>query len=183
MPGADVFDFPVRISRADDHGGELPSGSAVAEQPICVRHQVAQRQVLSGESAKCSVKIAHQHRSSHALTRHVAQQKQERAVGFDQVAVVAADQVGGLIVIASLPAVDGPVSPRQKRTLKARGKSEITFECSLLVLREMVKAEAQQRIAQQTIGLDAVMAGFANAEGAGVQTGKSVVDAGEKLMK
>jgi hypothetical protein len=47
----------------------------------------------------------------------------------------------------------------------------------------MVKTETQQRIAQQAVGFDSVMAGFADTEGARVQPGKSGVYAGEKLMK
>src|SRR5260370_15598685 len=126
----------------------------------------------------CPVMIAPQHRVCPAPARHIAQKKQERAVGFDQVAVVAADQVGGLIVIACLPAIDGPVGPRKKGALKARGQGEIAFERALLVLREMVKTETQQRIAQQAVGFDSVMAGFADTEGARVPPGKSRVYAG-----
>src|SRR5260370_10310504 len=41
MPGADVFDLPVGMSRADDHGRELSRGGAVAEQAVGVRYQLA----------------------------------------------------------------------------------------------------------------------------------------------
>src|SRR5271167_25457 len=141
MAGADVFDLPVGMGGADNHGRELSGGGAVAEQAIGMGYQLTQGKMLARERAKGAMKMAHEHGSGHPFAGHIAQQKEERAVGFDEIAVVATDQAGGLVVITRLPTARGPVGLWKQSALNAGSESEIVFKRALLVLRKMVEAE------------------------------------------
>ncbi len=170
---AHVFNPAIRPRAPHHQRGVLPRGGAVAKEPVGQFHQSLQRELLACQAAKRRVQMAHQHGRRYAFSSDIPEQKQERPIGFDQVAVIAADQSCRLVMVARLPPGARPVAGRQKCALDARRERQIVFQGALLVAGEVIQAKTQQRVAQQAVRFDGPLAGLANPECATLKLGKS----------
>src|SRR5260221_7246773 len=119
------------------------------------------------------MEVTHEHRRSHTLAGDIPQHKEQAAVRFEKVAVVAAHHAGGLIVETHVPPCGRQTGFRQESALDARGKREIALQGTLFRTRKMVEAEAHQRIGQQAFLFNSVMARLAKPE-------CSLIDAAER---
>ena len=103
MTCANKLNRTIVCSSSYHEGRKLSGKSAFAENAIGVFHHPIERETGLREAAKRCVEVAHEHRRSHALAGNIAQHKEQAAVCFDKVAVIAAHHAGGLIVEAHVP--------------------------------------------------------------------------------
>ncbi len=97
---------------------------------------------------------------------NVAQCEEEFSIGRDQVAVVAADWTKRRIVITGLPAAGKQAEPRQEVSLDLGSQIKIALQGGEFGRTQMVQAVANQRVGQQPILFNRIVALFAEAEGA-----------------
>ena len=57
-----------------------------------------------GEAAKGGAQVAHEHGRGDTFAGNIAEHKEQTGVGFEEVAVIAANHARGLIVVAHIPA-------------------------------------------------------------------------------
>src|SRR6266404_465728 len=103
MTRADKLNRTIVRSSSYHQGRELSGKSAFAENAVGVFHHPIERETGFGEAAKRGMEVAHEHRRSHTLSGDIPQHKEQAAVCFDEVAVVAAHHAGGLIVETHVP--------------------------------------------------------------------------------
>jgi hypothetical protein len=84
---------------------------------------------------------------------------------LDEVAVVAADGAQGSVVVAGVPAAGAQVTWREQFCLELRGEVEVALECVALGFVQVVEAVANERICEQAVFLDGVVALLAEAIG------------------
>src|SRR5258708_15909429 len=103
MARADKLHGTIVRGSSYDESGELSGKSAFAENAVGVFHHAIEREAGFGEAAKRCMEVTHEHRRSHALAGDIPQHKEQAAICFEKVAVVAAHHAGGLIVTAHVP--------------------------------------------------------------------------------
>src|SRR5713101_1351235 len=101
---ADKLHRTIVGSSSYDESRELSRESALAENAVGVFHHAIERETGFGEAAKRCMKVAHQHRRSNTLARNISQHKEQAAVCFEKITVIAAHHTGRLIVVAHVPA-------------------------------------------------------------------------------
>jgi len=79
-------------------------------------------------------------------------------------------------VIRDVPAVEADLGPRQQLTLDARREIEILLKSALLARCEVIETELRERIGQQPVWLDRIVARGAQTERAGVHAAESGVN-------
>src|SRR5580700_4274550 len=104
MSRADEFDRAIISRAAHDQSRKLSSKRAFRKNMVCSFDHSLKWKVSSRQAAKCGVQMAHEHGSSDALPGHIAKQEEQSAIGFEHIAVIAADRPCRLVVIADLPA-------------------------------------------------------------------------------
>jgi len=169
---ADKLHQTIMGSSSHDESRELPGESALAENAVRVFHHAIERETAFGEAAKRCMKVAHQHRRSNTLAGDIPEHKQQAAVCFENIAVIAAHHAGGLIVIAHVPAGWRQTGFRQESALDACGQGKVTLQSALFGAREMVQAESHQRIGQQALRFNGVVTRLAESE-------RSLIDAAQ----
>jgi hypothetical protein len=176
MAGTDELHRAIGGGAPDDEGGELPGECAFAEDAAGVFDHAIEGEARFGEGAKGGVEMAHEHGSGDAFTGNIAKQEEQAAAGLKEVAIIAADHARGLIVVVDLPAGGGEIGFGQEGALNAGGQGKIAFEGALLGAGQMVEAETRERVGEQALRLNAVVADFANAEGALLDATEGGVD-------
>src|SRR6266705_4954904 len=125
---------------------ELSGESALAENAVGVFHHAIERETGFREAANRCMKVAHAHRRSNTLAGNIPQRKEQAAVCFEKIAVIAAHHAGGLIVVAHVPASRRQPELRQESALDACGQGKITLQGTLFSARKMVETEPHKRI-------------------------------------
>jgi hypothetical protein len=139
---------------------------ALAEDAAGALDEPDERQPQRHQRAEHGVELRHQKRGGDALAGHVAEHEVELPVlALEHVAVVAADDRGRLVVVGDVPAVVPRLAARQKPRLNLRGQLQILFERALLRGREAAEADADERVGEQALRLDGVVADLAEAVG------------------
>src|SRR5467141_2094819 len=161
---ADKLDRTIVGSSSHDESRELPRESTFAENAVGVFHHAIERETGFGEAAERCVKVAHEHRRSNTLAGNIPEHKEQAAVCFEKIAVIAADHAGRLIVVADVPASWRQAGFRQKSALDACGQGKITLQGTLFGARKMVETEPHQRIGQQALRFNGVVALLAEPE-------------------
>src|SRR6266850_1639880 len=128
---ADKLHQTIMGGSSHDESRELSGESALAENAVRVFHHAIERETAFGEAAKRCMKVAHQHRRSNTLAGDIPQHKQQAAVCFENIAVIAAHHAGGLIVIAHVPAGWRQTGFRQESALDACGQGKVTLQSAL----------------------------------------------------
>src|SRR6266481_9826753 len=122
MPRADKLNGTVRSRTSHDESRELSGESALAENAVGVFHHAIERESGFGEAAKRCMKVAHEHGRSNTLAGDIPEHKEQAAVCFEEIAVIAAHHAGGLIVVAHVPAGWRQTGFRQESALDACGQ-------------------------------------------------------------
>ena len=155
---ADKLHRTIVGSSSHDESRELSRESALAENAVGVFHHAIERESGFGEAAKRCMKVAHEHGRSNTLAGDIPEHKEQAAVCFEEIAVIAAHHAGGLIVVAHVPAGWRQTGFRQESPLDACGQGKITFQGALFGARKMVQTETHQRIGQQALRFNGVVA-------------------------
>jgi len=92
------------------------------------------------------MEVAHEHRRSNTFAGNIPQQKEQAAVCFEEIAVIAAHHAGGLIVVPHIPANWRQAGFRQETALNACGQGKIALQGALFGARKMVQTELHQWI-------------------------------------
>src|SRR6266481_5915692 len=121
---ADKLHRTIVGSSSHDESRELSRQSALAENAIGVFHRAIERETGFGEAAERCMKVAHEHRRGNTLAGNIPEHKEEAAVCFEKIAVIAADHAGRLIVVVHVPASWRQAGFRQKSTLDACGQGK-----------------------------------------------------------
>jgi len=158
MARAYKFHRTIVRSSSYDESRELSGKSAFAEYAVGVFYHVIEWEAGLGEAAKRGMEMAHEHRRSNTLAGDIPDHKEQAALCFKEVAVIAAHHPGGLIVIANAPAWRRQTKLRQEPSLDACGQGKVTLQGSLLGTRKMIEAEPHQRIGQQALRFDGIVA-------------------------
>src|SRR6266853_3372387 len=116
---------------------ELSRESALTENAVGVFHHAVERETAFGEAAKRCMQVAHEHRRSNTFAGNIPQQKEQAAVCFEEVAVIAAHHADRLIVIANVPAGWRQVGFRQEAALNACGQRKIALQGTLFGAGQM----------------------------------------------
>src|SRR5580658_4441382 len=155
-----VVDFDGAVpccATADDR--DVVSGEDLfAYRSIYVRDDEAEWDAHGEEVAKERVNLGHEQGGGDAFSRDVAEEEVELAVVLDEVAVVAADGAQGSVVVAGVPAAGAQVSWREEFVLELRREVEVALECVALDFVQVVEAVANERICEQAVFLDGVVA-------------------------
>jgi len=101
----------------------------------------------------------------------------------DHVAVIATGDAVRQVVIGDLPAGELQVGRRQQLALHFTGEIEIPFEGRLLSLRKVVKTVAEERINQQSLGLNRFVTHLAETVAAVVQPLEGRVDLPDQFQQ
>src|SRR5688572_7064908 len=104
------------------------------------------------------MQIRHQYRSRHALSGNIAEDKIKLAVALDEIDIIAAHDPRRLINEIDAPVFRKAVSPRQQPFLDLGGQHQVVLDRIDLLLRQVAQAEPYQRMGQQSLSLDRVMA-------------------------
>ncbi len=110
---ADEFDGTVLRCAADHEGGELARHGALRKDAVGGFHHAIERKVGVGETAERGVEMAHEHGRGDALAGNISEQEQQAAVGFEEIAIVAAHQAGRRVVVANLPSRRRKIARRE----------------------------------------------------------------------
>ena len=161
---ADKLHQTIMGSSSHDESCELSRESALAENTVGIFHHAIERETGFGEAAERCMKVAHEHRRGNTLAGNIPEHKEEAAVCFEKIAVIAADHAGRLIVVAHVPAIWCQAGFRQKCSLDACGQGKITLQGTLFSACKMVQTEPHQRIGQQALRLNGVVARLAEPE-------------------
>src|SRR6266403_1358839 len=157
MSRADEFDGTIICRAAHDQGRKLPSKRAFRKNTVCSFDHSLKGKIGSSQAAKSGVQMAHEHGSGDTFARDITEKEEQSAIGFEHVAIIAADRSRRLVVIPDLPARGRQLGRRQQPLLNARREFEIGLQGALFLAREMVKAKTNKRIGQQTLFFDGVM--------------------------
>ncbi len=104
-------------------------------------------QAHRNERAKYGAKVRRQHRRSHAFAGDIGHDEIQIAiVAGDEIAVVAADDAGRLIVVGDVPAGEGDVARWEQAFLDLRGQLKVVLERALLLGSEAIQTDAGQGI-------------------------------------
>src|SRR5205085_1312377 len=104
VSGVADFDRACFVRLAADERRVVRGESALAEYAAGALDELVQGETDGDERAEHRVELRHQHRGGHALSGNVAEHEVEASVvGCDEVAVVAGDERGGLVVVRDLP--------------------------------------------------------------------------------
>src|SRR5260370_4454429 len=128
MARADKLHRTIAGCSSHDESRELSRESALAENAVGVRHHAIERETSFSEAAKGGMKVAHEHGSSNAFAGDIAQHKEQAAVRFEEIAVIAAHHAGRLIVVVNVPAIRRQPDFRQESALDARGQGKIALQ-------------------------------------------------------
>ena len=97
-----------------DQSRVLPGQRAVSKQPACAFGKLIDPESKRNETPENSMQFRHEHRSSNALARDIAENEIDIAVtARDDVNVVAADQPGRFVTVVEMPALGAKVVPGQ----------------------------------------------------------------------
>src|SRR6266404_3484071 len=146
MPCGDEFDRTIIRCAAHDQGRKLPGKRALRKNTVCSFDHSLKWKVSSSQAAKCGVQMAHEHGSGDTFPRDITKEEEQSVIGFEHVAIIAADRPRRFVVIADLPACGRQLRRRQQPLLDARGKFEIRLQSALFLAREMVEAKTDKRI-------------------------------------
>src|SRR5260370_38443043 len=141
MARADKLHRTIAGCSSHDESRELSRESALAENAVGVRHHAIERETSFSEAAKGGMKVAHEHGSSNAFAGDIAQHKEQAAVCFEKIAVIAAHHASRLIVVVHVPAIWRQTGFRQDSALDARGQGKIALQGTLFGARKMVETE------------------------------------------
>src|SRR5216684_1682353 len=183
MPRAYKFHRAIVRSSSYDESRELSGKSAFAEYAVGVFHHPIEGEASLDEAAKRCMEMAHEHRRSNTLARDIPNNKQQAAFCFKEVAVIAAHHPGGLVVVADAPAWRCQTKLRQESALDARGQGKVTLQGSLLGTRKMVEAEPHQRIGQQALRFDGIVALLTEPECSLIDTVQRRIHSHQQLRK
>src|SRR5712664_783824 len=178
---ADKLHRTIVGSSSHDESRELSRESALAENAVGVFHHAIERETGFGEAAEGCMKVAHEHRGSNTLAGNIPQHKEQAAVCFKKIAVIAADHAGRLIVVARVPAIWRPAGLRQESALVAGGQGKIALQGALFIARKMVETEPHQRIGQQALRFDSLVARLAESECSLIDTAQRGVHIRQQL--
>src|SRR5688500_14284153 len=110
--------------------------------------------------------MSHKHRRRDTLAGNISQDKQNILIVIaDNVAVVAADNSGRLVVVSDLPTVNFLAGLWQQSSLDPSGQLKIVFQRSLFVWRQVVNTQASQRVCNQSFSFYWVLTDVANPVG------------------
>ncbi len=138
---ADKLHRTIVGGSSHDESRELSRESAVAENAVGVFHHAIERETGLGEGTERCMKVAHEHRRSNTLARNIPHHKEQAAVCFEKIAVIAAHHAGRLIVVARVPAIGCQAGLRQESALVACGQGKIALQGALFSVRKMVETE------------------------------------------
>src|SRR6267378_4492620 len=93
---ADKLYQTIMGSSSHDESCELSGESALAENAVGVLHHAIEWETSLGEATKRCMEVAHEHRGSYTLAGDIPQHKEQAAVCFEKIAVIAADHAGRL---------------------------------------------------------------------------------------
>jgi len=170
VAGVADLDLAAVTDPAANHRREIRQGCAVAENPVGPCEQFAGRLRGRGQATKNSVKLSHEHRCCHTFPCHVTNKEAGAVLARDPVALIAADRTGRLVVVRYCPTVRDQLSFGKESLLNLKGQIQIALQSALLGRRQMVDTVPTERIDQQSIILNRIMASFADAEGAGLHS-------------
>ena len=115
---------------------------------------------------KHGAQVGGKHGRGHALAGYIGHDEVEMSVLAEQIAVIAADHSGGLIVIRDVPSGKGDVVGRQQAFLDLRRQLQIVLQRTRLLGGEAIQTDPRQGILQQPLVLDRAQAYLAHAEAA-----------------
>lgn len=186
MTGAADFDFAASTGAAANQRGVLSGDGALAEDAIGYFEEFIERQIHAREAAEHGVEMGHEQGSGNAFARDIAEQKNEFAIVIrreNQIAIIAADHSGGMVAVVDAPVLEADVAARQQATLDTRGEFEIALKGALLVTREMIEAERDERIGEQPVCFYRAVAGRADSVGAFVHAVERGIHFAEQIEK
>ncbi len=154
---------------------------ALAEDAVGLPEGDLQIPSVSEKCPKEPVQVRHEHRSRDALSRHVSQQQEDTAAPLEGIAVVAAGQAERAVVIAETPPIEFQLAVRQQLSLNLSDQVQILLEGPVFLVRKMIQTGAGQGIRQQALGLDRIVADFAEAIGSDFQSLQSGIDLPEQV--
>ena len=165
MPRVGDLDLPRGERPSADQRGEMARQGALAEQAAGAPDQLIERQIERHQGAEGGVQVRHQHRGRDTLAGHVAEDEVDAAVPRVQdVAVVAADRSRPFVVAGHLVAREAQRGRRQEPLQNSGRQIEIVLEGMLLRRRQMVETVPEQRIPDQALRLDRLVALLAQTE-------------------
>jgi hypothetical protein len=170
VPRADKLHQTIVGSSPHHESRELSRESALAENTVGVLDHAIKRETGFGEGAKRCMEVAHEHRRSNTLAGNIPKHKEQTTVCFEKIAVIAAHHAGGLIVVAHVPPNWRQAGFRQEKALDAGSQGKIILQGTLFGARKMVQTEPYQRIGQQALRFNAVVARLAEPEGSLIDT-------------
>jgi hypothetical protein len=130
------------------------------------------------------MKLSHEDRGRDTLPGHVTDEEEEAVrAGPENVAIIATDGMGGLVVVVDLPAGRVDAALGQEAALDVRGEVEIHLERPTLVRRQVVEAILDERVGRKPVGFDGIVASCAKAEHAVIEAGQGGVHFLEELGK
>src|SRR5439155_13050953 len=86
-----------------------------------------------------------------AFTRDVTEGEEKLPIGWDQVAIIAADGADRCVVITGFPTASMQARLRQQFALYLGGQIEIALQGGAFWLGEMIQTVANQRIGQPAV--------------------------------
>ena len=162
---------------AEDQRGVLRGQRALAEEPVGARHEFGGAQADRDERAEDGAQVRRQHRRSHAFAGDIGHHEMQVAiVAGDEIAIVATDHTGRLVVIRDIPSGKGNVARRQQAFLNLRGQLKVVLERALLFGREAIQTNAGERILAQPFVFHRALADLADAKCAVIDAVQSAVD-------
>jgi hypothetical protein len=183
MTRADKLHCTIVGSSSHDESRELPRECAFAENAIGVFHHAIERETGFREAAERCMKVAHEHRRGNTLAGNISEHKEQAAICFEKIAVIAADHAGRLIVVAHVPANWCQAGLRQESALDACGQGKITLQGTLFGARKVVETEPHQRIGQQALRFNGVVALLAEPECSLIDAAQRSVHGRQQLRK
>jgi len=183
MPRAYKLHRTIAPSSSYNESRELSGKSAFAKYAVGVFYHLIEWKAGLGEAAKRCMEVAHEHRRSNTLAGDIPEHEEQAGLCFKEVAVIAAHHPGGLVVVANAPAFRRQAELRQESTLNACGQGKVTLQGSLLGTRKMVEAEPHQRVGQQALCFDGVVALLTEPEGPLIDSAQRRIHGRQQLRK
>src|SRR5271157_2641222 len=151
---------------------------ALRENPACSLEHATERKLDWHQGSKHGVEMRGEHGSRDTFPRHIAHHKVQAGVvsGIDDVAVIAAHYASGLVMIANLPAIAIQILVRQQAPLDLSSQFQVVLKGIEFLPVHVVEAEPDQRVGDQTLAFDGIVAGLADAERAVLHPLERVID-------
>ena len=102
MSGTDQLEYSIPSCAAHNQGCKMAAMGALGKDSIGQFDHLVERSIRGCEAPKRSMKMTHEQRSGQSFPGDIPKQKEQTAVAFDDVAVIAADDSGRRIVIPNL---------------------------------------------------------------------------------